>query len=312
MRIRIADYQALADVDLEAMGLTVITGPSNIGKSAILRAITGAVFGRSGDYYIRNGQHSTSVEIDDSGLELKWTKTNRPTSSRQTALQVNGVVHTKLGREHWKLTECLGMYGIDTTYTQFRPQFAEQGSPPFLLMENDTVVAELMKKVARADVTTKATALAKKDATDTNQRAKTRKEDLIAAQALLDELNGLPQLLDRHNRLTKDYQPATVPTSPPSVAAPSSLRHVGLLERLAFLVPVSIPTEPSFVQTPTEVLNRIHNISLLKALNRQIEATNLEVDGLVGDLETIDSRKKELEKELRTCPTCERPFHEHA
>jgi len=68
MRVRVEDFQSLQSVDFTATGLTVITGASNIGKTALIRAIEGALFGKPGDYYIKHGEHTTKVRLQDKTL----------------------------------------------------------------------------------------------------------------------------------------------------------------------------------------------------------------------------------------------------
>jgi DNA repair exonuclease SbcCD ATPase subunit len=50
------NFQSWADFDVEIEGLTVITGPSDVGKSALFRALKGVLRNELAAEYVRNGQ----------------------------------------------------------------------------------------------------------------------------------------------------------------------------------------------------------------------------------------------------------------
>ena len=64
MKIRVRNYQAIADASLEVEGFTAVTGRSNIGKSGLIRAISAILFGNPGEDYIRRGADFTGGAID--------------------------------------------------------------------------------------------------------------------------------------------------------------------------------------------------------------------------------------------------------
>lgn len=334
MRIQVQDFQSLGAVDIEANGLTVITGPSNIGKTALIRAIQGAVFGKPGDHYIRAGQTHSLVRLEFDDAQIAWQKTNKPTTTRQTALEVNGVLHTKLGRDQHKLTEPLGFRTIEAGGERFRPQVAMQHDRPFLLMENDTVIAEVMKQVSSADRVGKATDLARKERRSTDSLAKTRRGDLTEAKEALRELDGLADILEKHTLLTKQYddtqarrqtneglirdlerlktlEPQPIPPVPPEVQTPQKLGALQDLKRfLEIKDPLQIPEAPPEVKVPQQ-LTSIQGLQRLKEIDR-VSKDQLEQDEIMrGEDVALQTRKKELEEELGTCPTCERTFAEH-
>ncbi len=65
MKIRVQNFQSLADVTVEAKGLTVIVGRSNLGKSAFIRALQGLLFNRPGDDFVRKNQKHASVSVEE-------------------------------------------------------------------------------------------------------------------------------------------------------------------------------------------------------------------------------------------------------
>jgi len=137
MKIRVRNFQSLDDVSIDVEGFTVLTGKSNIGKSALTRAITGAIFGIPGDAYVQRGSNTTRVSLSDPEFGLIWRKVKVKRASEETALQIMQAgetsFYTKLGREHSKLTAPLKLLEIKVSSGKvFRPQFAAQHDPIFL------------------------------------------------------------------------------------------------------------------------------------------------------------------------------------
>lgn len=337
MKIQIRDFQALHSVDLEVSGLTVITGPSNIGKTALMRAIEGAIWGKPGDHFIRHGETTTKVRIKDEGadpLDLYWTKTNRPTKDVQNSLKVNGTLHTKLGRDHPTLTQGLGFAELTTSASRFRPQIAKQHDTPFLLMESETTVAEVLRLLSRGDVTARASELVKSDRRREELTIRTRKDDLLAAQASRDELDNLPIItqkvkdlhqlkatldgVERKNQALiadldrlQELQPRTVPANPPEVTVPPQLILLEDLIRLEELEPRAVPANPPEFTIPTQALQALEDLQALRRLDADVAGIIYEQEDLKLKLTNLEEAKKQLEEEMGTCPTCERPFDGH-
>src|SRR6187401_3651056 len=63
MKISIRNFQSLGKVDLDVEGLTVLVGASHRGKSALIRAVEGALFNKPGNYFVRNGTKEADVTL---------------------------------------------------------------------------------------------------------------------------------------------------------------------------------------------------------------------------------------------------------
>ena len=78
VKIKIKDYQSIKDAEIEVDGFTVVTGPNNSGKSALMRAVSGlfrnAALEEEGSV-VRHGEDKFRVEMDF-GAEGKvaWEK----------------------------------------------------------------------------------------------------------------------------------------------------------------------------------------------------------------------------------------------
>ena len=98
MKLRIKDFQILGDVELEfRKGITAIVGPSNSGKTSILRAL-GCLINNSSEAksYIKHGKDKTTVEIElEDKPKIKWIRTPKGAN-----YEIEGEVHDKVGKSN--------------------------------------------------------------------------------------------------------------------------------------------------------------------------------------------------------------------
>lgn len=338
-KIRVRNFQAIGDAKIEAEGLTVITGRSNLGKTALIRAAAAMLFGTPGDHYIRRGQDwvGGAIAIDDGKAPLKivWRKVaqGKRKPSLQPVLEINGQTHTKIGRDHKQLTAPFGIIEIETTATRLRPQVAMQHDPIFLVAETETTAAELFKMLGRVDVITEAQRLAKKDLKDNEDRRKIRGVDRGDAQSRLNQLDHVPTLrtkVDALKSLARETEgenrkreatisqlrefltlkPRTLPTPPEAPKRPENLQFVAMLRELKELKPRSIPVAPEHPKAPKtlSILPTLKELKLVEQELRDLERRKTDVETTVQGLE---EEKLRLEQELKICPTCRRPFDAH-
>lgn len=294
MKAIIRNFQSIKDQTLKIAGFTVLSGRSNLGKSAVIRAIEGALFGIPGDYFIRDGAKQCGVGLGFSDLKLKWlkVKTGAAAPGRETQLDLNDVKHTKLGRDHGTLTEPFGFKEIRTQYTRLRPQVASQMDPIFLIGENDSSVAEVFKLLGRVDVVTDAQKLARRDLLDTGKKLEIREADLITANTRLKEVQSVVEsrvLFKAVSTLVADAFDAIAKRETardllksllllPEKAIPScrvfepqdhKQRALNLLSRLPALRPNSPPIAPTFAEG-----GQAKSLALLNRL-MQLEAKSI-------------------------------------
>ena len=88
-KILISNYQSIRKADIKLGNITIISGRSDSGKSALFRAIKGAVINQSGDEYITVGEKETTVQIDN----VKWIQ-----SRKENAYEIDNKRWEKCGR----------------------------------------------------------------------------------------------------------------------------------------------------------------------------------------------------------------------
>lgn len=134
--VKIKDFQSLKSVDIDIKnGITIITGPTNNGKTAILRAIESSLFNSMSDDMVRSGKNIAGVTISNGSHSMVYMRNARG-KSEKTAYQFDGGnIQKKVGRS--QLPEVAKMFGVTDVRmnngVKVRLNFWEQGDKPFLM-----------------------------------------------------------------------------------------------------------------------------------------------------------------------------------
>lgn len=134
--VDIKDFQSLKKAYIELTpGITVITGATNNGKSAIIRAIDSALFNLGDDAMVRGGQRYYGVKISNDSHTMLMARDNVG-KNEKTAYQFDeGTVQKKVGRG--QLEEVSRMFNIREVKmnngTKMKINFWYQNDKPFLM-----------------------------------------------------------------------------------------------------------------------------------------------------------------------------------
>jgi uncharacterized protein YhaN len=336
-KIRVRNYQSIADAKIEVNGLTVVTGRSNMGKSALIRAVGAMLFGAPGEAFIKNGESwaGGAIVIEDGAGQfyVKWRKVKPQarTPNLQPALEINGTMHTKIGREHKDLVAPFGIAEIETSTTRFRPQIASQFDGIFLVTANDTAVAEVFKVLGRVDIITEAQKDAKKEHKETLDRKAIRREDTETQKARVKEFENTPilrqqvtelrarvtaireKLASAQDALTKcqwlqSYTIRPLPDPLPPLPNPPQVREqITMLLELQTLTTRPLP-DPLDPLLPPPHTNELSQLRQLAAANKTLADLDQSLALAQSKLDEIGPERARLEKELGICPTCQRAF----
>ena len=74
VKVGIKCFQSIDVLDFEVFGFTAITGRSNIGKSAIMRAISRSIMNDPVINMVRRGEKFVTVELNSDKWGYKWEK----------------------------------------------------------------------------------------------------------------------------------------------------------------------------------------------------------------------------------------------
>lgn len=215
MKISIRDFQSLGQTEIEATGLTVVVGRSNLGKSALVRAITAALFNRPGEDFIRLNRTNAAVTIEGlptiqkGTMRVEWLK-----GHNLNQFTVNGTLFNKVGVD---APPVIGQAGYRDVFIgdkergkgeEIRPQIAGQFESPFLISKLGSFVNDVLSVVSRLGVLLNANGRCAKDLKAAKALLTTRKKDLTAAEAKVVSLQPITDLHTRVEALQATIQQA--------------------------------------------------------------------------------------------------------
>lgn len=73
-KLKIKNFQSLKDVELELGHITVLCGPSNLGKSAVVRAVDCLTHNNYTEAYMRKGSQSLRVSLEEDGKSVQFNR----------------------------------------------------------------------------------------------------------------------------------------------------------------------------------------------------------------------------------------------
>jgi exonuclease SbcC len=190
-KIILENYMSHARTAIEpAAGLTILVGPNNCGKSAVVSALETLARTTRGDFMVRHGAKEAKVTIEtDDGHTIVWRRKGSTVSYVIDGREVHRGVPDDL-HEHLKLPLVESDRGGDP----FDVHFAQQKSPIFLINESGGRAATFFSASSDAG-----RLLEIQDRhRDKVREQRRRKADRVAEVARLEEelsrLAGLPEL----------------------------------------------------------------------------------------------------------------------
>jgi len=202
--IEIKNFQSIASLKFDIDGFTALVGRSNIGKSAIVRAIKNALTNPRGTDFVRHGKDCSrlakgtkkckcfaSVRIKSEKMDLLWEK-----GDGVNRYKLNGKDYDKVevGTPEFLIPDFEPVkVGTDKQLLQVSDQFAGTGGtgPIFLLNQSGSVVADVISDVAKLDSINVAIRLAEKDRKEANSTRKIREKDAADLKLKLVSYDGL-------------------------------------------------------------------------------------------------------------------------
>lgn len=146
--IRLHGFQSHVDTQFDlSPGLNIITGPSDAGKTAVIRALRWVALGEpSGDSFVNEAVGFAQVEIRTEQHSI--TKTRK---GAKTSYDIDGCIYEK-AEVPIEVTEILGIERVYFGDFETVLQVAFQLDAPFLLSESPSAGAKVLGKLAHAEV----------------------------------------------------------------------------------------------------------------------------------------------------------------
>ena len=214
-KIKIKNFQSLAEGELELEdGLTIVTGATNNGKSAIVRAVDAAIFNNGNDEHIKAGTDKMIIELDNGKHSLRFTRKSAGRTDKTTYQFDEGEVQQKVGRNQLPETEKL--FNIREVRLQnnqkARLNFWHQNEKPFLMDKTAgqlyeflsvssserylAVLRAMLSDIKQEDADIKALTIA----------MDTQKKELVLKEDMLEKNKGFYELYDKIATLKKDEE----------------------------------------------------------------------------------------------------------
>jgi exonuclease SbcC len=191
-RLRVKNFQSIEDASLDVDGLTVVTGPNNSGKTAMIRAVYGAFTNARGTKYVRHGKASCEVSLDFAdGRSLVWEK-----GEKVNRYVLDGQTLNKVGQGAPPEMTSLGVQPVEAAGRELWPQFAHQFvGQVFLIDEPGSVLAEAISDVTRVGVLNEALRNSQSDRRTAASDLKLRQSDVAKHEQAARKFDGLDDAL---------------------------------------------------------------------------------------------------------------------
>lgn len=192
LKVTIENFQSISKGELEfTQGINIIVGQSNSGKSAILRALKGAVLNTSGSQkYIKNGTKGFKVGIDYQGNSIEWSRT-----SRSPEYVINGEKYAKTGSSN--LLDFLDNSGFTLDENKSLMNVESELELPFPFDKSNSELFKLFEKnIFCISDSTAITKLIKSDEEETASRKDNAEYELTRLQDKLTAIEELEKEVD--------------------------------------------------------------------------------------------------------------------
>jgi len=186
-------------------GMNVIIGPSDSGKSAIIRALKWVLYNEpSGDYFIRENENQCSVTIHtNDGFILKRYRTRSKNGYSLTYPNGEELTFEGIGNSvPNEIVETIGIQKIQLDSDESASiNIGEQLEGPFLLSEKTSTRANAIGRLVGVNILDDAIKETVKDIKNINSKKKNLEESLDNINNELESFNYLDQLTSTYNEL---------------------------------------------------------------------------------------------------------------
>ena len=190
VHVRIQQFQSIEDIEFDICGFTCITGPTNIGKSAIMRAMSRSINNDPVTGMVRKGSKFCTVEQSSGKWGFKWEKGERDVN-RYT---IDDKVYDKIGQNQLPEVAAMGFGSVKIGPDEIQPWWANQYEPIFLLNRSGPQVTDFISEVSNLRQLQNAIILAARGKKQHFDVSKERVEELQRVQARLEKIALLAEV----------------------------------------------------------------------------------------------------------------------
>ena len=206
-RIELRNYMSHQHTVIDlAEGLTVLVGPNNCGKSAIVSALQTLCENATGDFMVRHGERECSVRVEtDDGHVLEWQR-----KRDEVSYCLDGREVSRLGGSvPDDLHDLLRLPLVESGNTSFDVHFGEQKQPIFLLDKSSGHRATFFASSSDAVKLIEMQRLHRQDVQEARVRERLLAAEKINLDRRLEKLAPLGDLGDRLDWLEEEHHAIT-------------------------------------------------------------------------------------------------------
>ena len=297
--VHVRDFQSIRRADLTLGRFTVVMGPSNVGKSALLRAIRMVVQNIPAPrIVVAHGAKSAKAELlfEDGKVSVQ----------RGTNLSVYTLNGDSYPKSATTVPEDVANFLRFVEVEGEVLNFAFQHDLPYLLNASSTTTAKVLGDLTNVNRILEAVREAARRRTNVQSRLRVRVEDVAKLKKRAAEFRDLPEQQDAIRTARAAYQRAVQADDMMDAIG----AQVGVVQAAdeALAVLEAEPALPSIDLGRIEdkmgrLMNLTQLIKTVKEAGTDEETARNEVASIEQDLATLDQEHHEMLREAGTCPS---------
>ena len=237
-RIELVNFMSHEHTVIEPSdGLTVLIGPNNCGKSAIVNALQVLCNNSKSTYVLRHGAKECQVIVEtDAGDSIRWSRKK----SGSPKYEINGQTFDRLkGKVPDELHQILKMPTVDADKESYDVHFGEQRSPIFLLGDKEKAAAQFFASSSDASRMVEMQTLHKNKVRRSAIDLERLKKEKVVLQKEIDALSPVEKLREKADACQTAYDDlqTQMATQKKLLSAMEQLSDVG--HKASFLTAVS-------------------------------------------------------------------------
>lgn len=309
-RVRLHNYMSHAETVIEpATGLTVLVGPNNCGKSAIVSALETLCNNTAGGYMVRHDENEASVTVEtDDGHVIVWRRKGSTVSYVIDGREIHRVHRTVPDELHALLR--LPKVETGENGEPFDLHFGPQKSPIFLLNEPGSRAALFFASSSDAAILLEMQKRHRNKVKDRKADENRLKGEIAGLDAGLSALEALDTLtvsvaeVDRAYQVLKQLE-AEIQTLRDGIESirDRAMKHEHLTQRCQSLAPLACP--PELADGPFLESLIADLVAGERRARREEDHCNvlqfLNAPPVLDDAEELASLRNALSEEARRC-----------
>ena len=203
-RIELVNFMSHEHTVIEPSdGLTVLIGPNNCGKSAVVSALQVLCSNPTSKYVLRHGAKECKIIVEtDTGDRIIWSRKK----SGSPKYEINGQPFDRLNRKvPEELHKILRLPAVQADKETYDVHFGEQRSPIFLLGDKEKAAAQFFASSSDAIRLVEMQSLHKNKVRKSNHEVERLKEEREKLETEIEILTPLEKIREAANECQTQY-----------------------------------------------------------------------------------------------------------